>query len=89
MCHFWPYPGLPPVAAIVSICTKRTITPSAGFCMIPADPLTAGRRQAMDEVIDRLAFYNHKSLHSIWGYVSPMPFEQRWITAQQQDRKFA
>ncbi len=49
----------------------------------------ATRREAMDEVMDWLAFYNHKRLHSTLGYVSPMTFEQRWIAAQQQDRKSA
>ena len=49
----------------------------------------ATRRQAMDEVVDWLTFYNHKRLHSTLGYVSPMTFEQRWIAAQQQDRKSA
>ncbi|MGH6932455.1 MAG: IS3 family transposase [Dongiaceae bacterium] len=49
----------------------------------------ATRRGAMDEVIDWLMFYNHKRLHSTLGYVSPMTFEQRWIAAQQQDRKSA
>ena len=49
----------------------------------------ATRRNAMDEVIDWLTFYNHKRLHSTLGYVSPMTFEQRWIAAQQQDRKSA
>ena len=47
------------------------------------------RRQAMDEVIDWLNFYNHKRLHSTLDYVSPMTFEQRWTAAQQQDRKSA
>ena len=49
----------------------------------------ATRRQAMDEVMDWLAFYNHTRFHSTLGYVSPMAFEQRWIAAQQQDRKSA
>ena len=49
----------------------------------------ATRRQAMDEVIDWLNFYNHKRLHSTLDYVSPMTFEQRWSAAQQQDRKSA
>jgi len=49
----------------------------------------ATRREAMDEVIDWLNFYNHKRLHSTLGYVSPMTFEQRWIAAQQQERKSA
>jgi transposase InsO family protein len=49
----------------------------------------ATRREAMDEVMSWLTFYNHKRLHSTLGYVSPMTFEQRWIAAQQQDRKSA
>ena len=49
----------------------------------------ATRREAMDEVIDWLTFYNHRRLHSTLDYVSPMTFEQRWIAAQQQDRKSA
>ncbi len=49
----------------------------------------ATRRQAMDEVVDWLSFYNYKRLHSTLGYVSPMTFEQRWIAAQQQDRESA
>jgi transposase InsO family protein len=32
----------------------------------------ATRREAMDEVMDWLTFYNHKRLHSTLGYVSPM-----------------
>ena len=49
----------------------------------------ATRREALDEVMDWLTFYNHKRLHSTLGYVSPMTFEQRWIAAQQQDWKSA
>ena len=49
----------------------------------------ATRREAMDEVMDWLTFYNHRRLHSTLGHVSPMTFEQRWIAAQQQDRKSA
>jgi putative transposase len=43
----------------------------------------ATHRQAMDEVIDWLTFYNHRRLHSTLGYVSPMQFEKRWDAAQQ------
>lgn len=49
----------------------------------------ATRREAMDEVIDWINFYNHKRLHSTLGYVSPMVFEQRWLAAQQQGKKSA
>lgn len=49
----------------------------------------ATRREAMDEVMDWLTFYNHKRLHSTLGYVSPMTFEQRWHAAQQQMKKSA
>lgn len=48
----------------------------------------ATRREAMDEVIDWLTFYNHRRLHSTLGHVSPMTFEKRWNAAQQ-DRKSA
>jgi len=36
------------------------------------------RRQAMDEVIDWLGFYNHKRMHSTLDYLSPMAFEETW-----------
>ena len=42
----------------------------------------ATRRQAMDEVIDWLTFYNHRRLHSTLGYVSPMEFEASWHAGQ-------
>jgi len=44
----------------------------------------ATRREAMDEVIDWLSFYNHSRLHSTLGYVSPMQFERDWYAAQNQ-----
>ncbi len=40
------------------------------------------QRQAMDEVIDWLAFYNHTRPHSSLGYVSPMTFEKNWRAGQ-------
>ena len=49
----------------------------------------ATRREATDEVIDWINFFNHKRLHTALGQVSPMMFEQRWIAALQQDRQFA
>lgn len=42
----------------------------------------ATRRDAMDEVVDWLGFYNHSRLHSTLGYVSPMQFEKNWHAAQ-------
>lgn len=40
------------------------------------------RRQAMDEVIDWINYYNHRRLHSTLNYISPMKFEQNWLVAQ-------
>jgi transposase InsO family protein len=40
------------------------------------------RRQAKDEVMDWLAFYNHRRLHSTLGYTSPMAFEQKRLAGQ-------
>jgi transposase InsO family protein len=42
----------------------------------------ATRREAMDEVIDWLMFYNHSRLHSTLNYMSPMQFEERWLAEQ-------
>jgi putative transposase len=35
-------------------------------------------RQAKDEVLNWLLWYNHTRMHSTLGYVSPMQFEQDW-----------
>ncbi len=43
----------------------------------------ATHRDAMDEIIDWLTFYNHRRLHSTLDYVSPMRFEKDWHAAQQ------
>lgn len=43
----------------------------------------ATHRDAMDEIIDWLTFYNHRRLHSSLGYVSPMEFEKTWHAARQ------
>ena len=42
----------------------------------------ATRREAMDAVLDWMAFYNHRQLQSTLGYLSPMQYEQRWYEAQ-------
>ena len=42
----------------------------------------ATQRQAMDEVIDWLTFYNHRRLHSTLAYVSPMQLEQHLHAGQ-------
>ena len=42
----------------------------------------ATQREAMDEVIDWLTFYNHRRLHSTLGYISPMKFEENWRAGQ-------
>ena len=40
------------------------------------------RREAMDEIIDWLGFYNHRRLHSTLRYLSPMQFESKWFADQ-------
>ena len=40
------------------------------------------RRQAKDEVIDWIGFYNHRRLHSTLAYLSPMAFERKWLAEQ-------
>lgn len=40
------------------------------------------RRQAKDEVIDWVLWYNRARLHSTLSYVSPMQFEKDWHAAQ-------
>ncbi len=42
----------------------------------------ATREQARQAVMDWMAFYNHRRLHSTLGYLSPMQYEQRWYEAQ-------
>ena len=42
----------------------------------------ATRQEAMDAVMDWMAFYNHRRLHSTLGYLSPMQYENRWYEAQ-------
>lgn len=40
------------------------------------------RRQARDEIIDWLFWYNRARLHSTLAYVSTMQFEQDWLVNQ-------
>jgi transposase InsO family protein len=42
----------------------------------------ATREQAKRAVMDWMAFYNHRRLHSSLDCLSPMQFEQRWYEAQ-------
>ena len=46
----------------------------------------ATREQARQAVMDWMAFYNHRRLHSSLGYLSPMQYEQRWYEAQRKGR---
>jgi transposase InsO family protein len=40
------------------------------------------RRQAMDEVVAWMLWYNRTRLHSTLAYVSPMRFEENWLANQ-------
>ena len=40
-------------------------------------------RQAIDEVIDWLTFYNYRLLHVTLGYGSPIQFEKNWVAAHE------
>ena len=40
------------------------------------------RRQAKDEAIAWLLWYNRTRLHSTLAYVSPMQFEENWLAVQ-------
>lgn len=40
------------------------------------------RRQAKDEIMDWLTFYNGKRLHSTLGYMSPMAFEKKRLAEE-------
>jgi transposase InsO family protein len=40
------------------------------------------RRQAMDEVVAWMLWYNRSRLHSTLAYVSPMQFEENWLANQ-------
>ena len=42
----------------------------------------ATRPQALQAVMDWIAFYNHRRLHSSLDDLSPMQFKKRWFTAQ-------
>jgi len=40
------------------------------------------RRQARDETLAWLFWYNRERLHSTLAYVSPMQYEQNWLANQ-------
>ncbi len=42
----------------------------------------ATQEQARQAVMDWMAFYSHRRLHSSLGYLSPMRYDQRWYEAQ-------
>jgi putative transposase len=39
----------------------------------------------MDEVIDRLTFYNYRRLHTPLYYISTTQFEKNWFAAKLKD----
>lgn len=49
------------------------------------------RRQAMDEIVAWLLWYNNARLHSTLDYVSPIQFEQNWLATlpQQANSRFS
>ncbi len=44
----------------------------------------ATQRDAKDEIVDWIKFYNTRRQHSTLGYISPIDFEKNWLAAQQQ-----
>ena len=44
-------------------------------------------REAKDETIAWLLWYNRTRMHSTLNYVSPMQFEQDWTDASDEDRR--
>ena len=42
----------------------------------------ATQREAVNDLIDWLTFYNHRRLCSTLGYLSPMRFEENWHAGQ-------
>ena len=42
----------------------------------------ATREQAKQVIMNWMAFYNYRRLHSSLGYLSPMQYEKRWYEAQ-------